>query len=392
MKNISYFFILLLTSCSLFQPKDNRLKIIHWNIKELDTKKIQKADDQMKAVESILSGFDYDVLSIQEMQYDLQGIPNKYYKTTGQNAETFLKILGKDPLDHAISFYPSNTGINATKSKDGYYTSLTRETRKLADQDNYGLFPAQFSTAVISKFPIKEELIIKKLPWIDFNKAIKLSKYRRQNGDKFSKKLQLFDKGFSDNIIEINGREVHLISLHAVPAFHFGNTKTSNFDRNRDQIRFLEWYLTGGTDIPVSLPAKYDSIKPLKPTDSFIVFGNFNASIYDNHEGSIVLRRLFKTVKLWMEKPSHTFEEGHYSLERKKLTLDYIAYNGVELVDAGIYHPDDYNGVCVKYKDIPRQMKARKEVIKEDKCISEKSIELKTASDHFPIWAEFKVN
>lgn len=392
MKNISLIFAFLLTSCSLFQAKENRLKIVHWNIKELDTKKIQKPDEQMRAVESILGTFDFDVLSIQEMQYDIEGVPNRYYRTTGQNAEIFLKTLGKDPLDHAISFYPSNTGKNAYKTKEGYNSVMTRETRKLADQDNFGIYPAQYSTAVISKFPIKEELIIKELSWIDFNKNIKLSKYRRPNGAKVTKKIELFDKGFSDNIIEVSGREVHLISLHAVPAFHFGNTRTSNYDRNRDQLRFLEWYLTGGTDIPVKLPTKYDSIKPLKPTDLFIAFGDFNTSIYDNNEGSVVLRRLFKSVKLWTEKPSHTHEEDHYSKERTKLTLDYIIYNGIELVDSGIYHPDDYSGVCVKYKDIPRHMKARKEEIDPEKCIAEKSIELKTASDHFPIWAEFTIN
>lgn len=382
----------LFQSCSLFQPKDNTFKVVHWNIKELETKTIQKPNEQMRAVESILSSLDFDILSVQEIQYDLANVPNKYYKTHGVNAEVFLKNLGRDPLDHAISFYPSNTGKNAYHSKEGYNTEMTRQTRRQADQDNFGIFPAQYSTAVISKFPIKEELIIKELPWLDFNKSQKLGKFRRDNGSNYPKKIELFDKGFSDNIVEIAGHDVHIISLHAVPAYHFGNTKTPNYERNRDQLRFLEWYLTGGTDIPVNLPEKYKDIKPLNPKDKFIAFGDFNTSIYDNNEGSIVLRRLFKTINLWLDKPTNTQEEGNYATKRVKLTLDYIAYKGMELLDAGIYHPDDYNGVCVKYKDIPRKMKTKKEEINPEKCISEKSIELKTASDHFPIWAEFKLD
>lgn len=384
--------LLLTASCSTFSKKENTFKLVHWNIKELNTKQIAKNNDQIRAVENILSGIEFDVLSVQEIQFDLPNVPNKYFHSEGKNAENLLKLLGKDPMDHAISFYPSNTGMKAYKSKDGYESVMNRQTRKLADQNNFGLFPAQYSTALISSLPIKEETVIKDLKWVDFNKAIKLSKFKKDNGDKYKNDLQLFDKGFSDVIVELDGKEFHIITLHAVPAYHFGNNKSPNYERNRDQLRFLEWYLTGGTDITVNLPKEFSHIKPLDKNDRFIAVGDWNTSIYDNNEGSVVLRRLFQSIKLWIEKPSHTHEQEHFGKERLKLTLDYIAYRGVELLDSGIYYPDENNGVCIKYADIPNRMKARKEKIDNEKCINEKSVELKSASDHFPIWAEFKVN
>lgn len=382
---------ILFSSCSLLSRKDNTFKVVHWNIKELETKKIDKDNAQFKAVESILNSLEFNILNINEIQYDKAHIPNYRYRTTGQNAQNFLQLLGKDPMDHAISFYEANTGKKARKINDSYQTKLTRQTRFKADQDNFGLYPGQYSSAVLSSFPIKEEIIITDLRWKDFNKDIKLSKYKRDNGEKITKNIQLFDKGFSDVVIEINDKEVHFISLHTVPSYHFGNRKSPNFERNRDQLRFLEWYLTGGTDIPVNLPKKFQHIKPLPKDAIYIATGDWNASIEDNHPGSIVLRRLFKNTNLWVKKPSHTHEQQHFGSDRLKLTLDYMVYQNLQVLDAGIYYPDENSGVCIKAKDIPREFKPRKEKLEENKCISEKSIELKRASDHFPIWAVFKL-
>ncbi len=381
----------LLPGCSLLSSKDDTFKVVHWNIKELETKKIDKDNEQFKAVESILNSLEFNILDVNEIQFDRKFIPNYRYRTTGQNAQNLLTLLGKEPMEHAISFYESNTGQKARKTKGSYETHLTRQTRNKADQDNFGLYPGQYSTAVLSSYPIKEELIIKDLKWKAFNKDIKLSRYRRENGDKLPNNIQLFDKGFSDVVIEINDKEVHFISLHAVPAYHFGNRKTPNFDRNRDQLRFLEWYLTGGTDIAIKLPKKYEHIKPLPKDAIYIATGDFNASIDDNNPGSIVLRRLFKNTKLWMEKIPHTHEQQHFGKERLKLTLDYMLYQNLKVMDSGVYYPDENSGVCIKAKDLPRDLKPRREKLEDDQCISEKSIELKRASDHFPIWAVFKL-
>ena len=60
--------------------------------------------------------------------------------------------------------------------------------------------------------------------------------------------ITLFDKNFTHVILDVEGKDLHVILLHSVPAYHFGNKKSPNYARNADQLRFLEWFLTGKTD------------------------------------------------------------------------------------------------------------------------------------------------
>jgi endonuclease/exonuclease/phosphatase family metal-dependent hydrolase len=392
MKNLNILLLaLIFVSCSSLRNKKGQISVVHWNIKELTTKKLHNNNEQLDAVKNILDEFTFDILSVNELQYDLPNVPTETFQSQGVNAEILAKHLRKDPMEHAISFTQANTGNKAKRVKYKYATKMTKRSRKLADQDNFGLFPGQYSTALISKYPIKSEIIVKNLKWREFNKNVSFAKFRRANGRRVPTSIQLFDKSFTDVVIEVDGKEVHLIALHAVPSFHFGNKRSPNYERNRDQLRFLEWYLTGGTDISVKLPKKYAHIKPLKKGTPFIAMGDFNTSIYANNKGSEVLRRLFKSVKLWMKQPGHTHEAQHFGDKRLKLTLDYIAYNNLKLVDAGIYYPNENEGSCVKYENVPKKLKSRRQKIDASTCFNDKSVELKQASDHFPIWASFKL-
>ena len=385
-------FLFTITSCASPLNKKSRINIVHWNIKELTSEKLHERENkQLEAVKNILDKFEYNVLSINEMQYDLPNVPTDRFKSVGANADLFAKKISKNPEDMAISFQQANTGNKAKKKEGKYLTRMTRDARELADQDSFGIFPGQYSSAILSEVPIKEEIIIKDLMWREFNPKVSFDKFRRPNGRRTPTTIELFDKTFTDVVIEVNGHDIHLISLHTVPSFHFGNKKSPNYHRNQDQLRFLEWYLTGGTDIFVKLPKKYSHIKPLGPKDKFIAVGDWNTSIYDNNLGSKVLRRLFKSVELWQKKPGHTHEAQHFGKKRTKLTLDYIAYRGLELMDAGIYYPNEKEGTCIKYKDIPKTLKSGRYKIKDDKCFNQDSVELKIASDHFPIWASFEI-
>ncbi|MCH8091439.1 MAG: NAD(P)-dependent oxidoreductase, partial [Proteobacteria bacterium] len=51
------------------------LKVVHFNIMELDTVKLQNPNRQLKAVQVVLGQLPFDVLSVQEMQYDFPGVP-----------------------------------------------------------------------------------------------------------------------------------------------------------------------------------------------------------------------------------------------------------------------------------------------------------------------------
>ncbi len=372
-------FIFIGASCASNDRRDDEIHLVHWNIKELDTAKLSKKNDQLTSVKNILEKLDFDAISVNEIQYDL---PN------GKNLEKLLGQLKEDTSEFAFSFTQANTG-NKAKKVNGKYS----KDRKNADQVNYGLFPGQYSTGFASKHPIKEEIIVKDLQWKEFNPAADFSKFRDGGGKKLPKEMQLFDKSFTHLVIEVADKEVHIILLHTVPSYHFGNRQTPNYERNRDQLRFLEWYVTGATNFNVKLPKKYAHLKPIHKEDRVIIMGDFNTSIYMNNPGSVVLRRLFNHLSPWLKNPGPTNERQTFAGNRNPLTLDYIAYRGLKLMDSGIYNPETLvnkgNVFCTPPSELPKYMV--KGLDKRVTCIDDDAIELKKASDHFPIWATFRL-
>ncbi len=346
-------------------------KVIHYNIKELDSVKIKTpGNNQINAVKKILSRFSSDIISLNEVQYDMLGIPNNDFKTKGENLSKLKSLIGADKLNYQ-SFHPANTGMNAKRKKDKTYFIEASEAsaRSHADQVNFGIFPAQYSTGVLTKYKIISEVIVSELKWKEFNANLDLSKFKQADGSDLPLDMELFDKNFSDITVEIEGKAVHIILLHTVPSYHFGNKYSVNDYRNAEQLRFLEWYLTGKTDHKVNLP----SIQPLKSDAYFIAMGDFNVSVFDNgSEGSSVLKNLFKKSKLWMEaeKLSFTNESPGFDEKPLRLLLDYIVVsNNIKIKDAQIIHPKkmDLKAPDTEYKTF------------------------KTASDHYPIYGEFEL-
>lgn len=380
---------------------DEPIRIVHYNIKELDSTKIKKPTKQLEAVKKILAERDFNILSLNEVQYDIPGVPTYRYKTRGEN----LRLLG-DFLDPKFSkwnysFHPANTGAFARKKKDGsFYSNFTnKKSRDYADQVNFGVFPAQYSTGALFNFKKTYEVLVKDLKWNDFNKEIKISRYKQANGKPLPKDMELFDKGFSDITVQIKGKEVHLILLHTVPAYHFGNKKSPNYQRNADQLRFLEWYLTGKTDFPVEL----EHVKPLPKGAAFIAMGDWNTDITNKKNlGSKILRRLFSKFTSSMKTPESTNESEGFASKRLKLTLDYIMFSEhFELVSSGVIKPKEervfmgckYNKA--KFKNLPAERVLTKWYDRKKKrncyvTVSKKFHDFKLASDHFPIFANLK--
>lgn len=403
MKTLSLFTLtglLTLTSCANLTT-GAPIRVIHYNIKELDSTKIKRPNQQLMKVKEILKDLDYNILSLNEVQYDIPGVPTYRYKTRGENLKKVATFLDSGMEDWSFSFHPANTGALALKKENGsFYSNFkNKKSHDYADKINYGIFPAQYSTGALFDFKKTYEVLVKDLKWREFNPGLKLSRYKQADGKALPKDMELFDKTFSDITINIKGRKVHLILLHAVPAYHFGNKKTPNYKRNADQLRFLEWYLTGKTDFPVEL----EHIKPLPTGSTFIAVGDWNTDITNRKSsGSKILRRLLKRFTPWMEKPGITNEAPGFAKKRLKLTLDYIMFSDdLELVKGGVIMPKEErvfmgcNKNEAKFINIPEDRKLvywspRKS---QKRCyvgINKKFYNIKKASDHFPIFADLK--
>ncbi|MAF77255.1 MAG: hypothetical protein CME60_03780 [Halobacteriovoraceae bacterium] len=401
--------LLLLTGCSLLNQMNqshspNTLRVLHYNIFELDSEKIEdlKLKDrpslQLKSVKELLAPFDFHLLSVNEIQYDQPGVPYPSFQSDGENLAKLTHWL-RPNKGWDFHFVPANTGAEAKKiAPQSYATSEDEGARFYADPNNYGLFPGQYSTGLSSRYPIKKKISIKSLPWKSFHPEINLNRFRNGQKEKLPKDLALFDKAFMDTVIEVNHKEVHVITLHTVPAYHFGNKKSPNYQRNLDQLRFLEWYLTGKTDIKTQ--QQYEGISPLKEGSYFIAMGDWNTDINQKNPGSAVLKRLAKSERLF---PAHskTWEAKGFLPGRMNMRLDYIYYSdNIKLMKAQVIIPDEKRVLlgCEK-ESLPVQEDEKREVVSyTNKAGKECFVSLnqefkvaKDASDHFPIWAEFKL-
>lgn len=389
-------------SCSLVQAKKYDFTLFHYNIKELDSTKLVVSNKQLQKVKDIIKQYPIDILSINEMQYDFKGVPNKNYVTIGENIFKLQEILGLESLQNS-SFYPANTGLNAKAKADGTYFIRPNDSgaRRYADQVNFGTMPGQYSTASLTKFKIINEKIITTLKWRDFNKSLDLSKYTGPNGEALPKDMELFDKNFSDVTLDVNGKELHLITLHTVPAFGFGNKKTPNFQRNADQLRFLKWYVTGSSDLG---DINLRHINPISGA-SYIIVGDLNTDISDiTKEGSKILNQLMSQSNTWVDKSQMSFTNESSSFEPKpfRLMLDYIITSkDIETVQGKIIHPNmertdlgcsintDHIRIAATHRIVKYLDRKKKECFA---IVTKNYVDFKTASDHYPIFGKFKFN
>jgi len=397
-----------LSTCSLLGNKssNNTLRVLHYNIFELDTEKLKEIDlgnkipEQLSALKSLVAPYDFHLLSINELQYDLQGVPYPTFLTQGMNLSNFTHWLRPDKGWDG-HFVEANTGKEAKRiSPQSFATSKDEGARFYADPNNYGLFPGQYSTGLSSRYPIKERISIKDLPWNVFNPKISLAKYRNGQKEKLPSDLSLFDKAFMDTVIEVNHKRIHIITFHTVPAYHFGNKNSPNYQRNRDQLRFLEWYLTGKSDIATK--ESYNGIKHLDKDDIYIAMGDWNTDINQKNPGSEVLKRMAKTNRFFPEH-SITWEASGYNPDRMSMRLDYIFYSEhLRLHKAQVIRPEEKrlllgcgkNSLPMKKNDPTRALVnyVNKQGQTCRVSIDSEFKKAKEASDHFPIYAEFKFN
>ena len=137
----------IVSGCShLIQQRNTTFRVAHYNIKELDTKKINQGSNnkQLKSAIEILKTISPDILSLNEIQFDQKNIPTHKETSTGLNLSKIASLF--DPSLSHFSFNPANTGRLAKKQKSGAYllTPADKRWKTYADPVNFGVFPGQY--------------------------------------------------------------------------------------------------------------------------------------------------------------------------------------------------------------------------------------------------------
>ncbi|WP_161966128.1 endonuclease/exonuclease/phosphatase family protein, partial [Steroidobacter cummioxidans] len=357
--------------------------------------------------------FDFDILSLNGIQYDFKDVPSKDFDTTGLNIS---KLIEKWSLDCKSHFFtPSNLGMNAKSKRDGTYfaDACTPEALAHADDVNFGTLPGQISSGGVFKHKILDQKIYTDLLWQDFNPNVDFGRFKTPGGADFPEKMKLFDKSFSDITIDVEGKSLHIILLHATPSYHFGNPKSINGFRNAEQLRFLEWYVSGETDYAVDMLG----IRPLKDDDYYMIVGDLNVDVNNQaSEGSGVLRSVIGKATSWIhpEKIAFTTEAPHFRPNPLRLVLDYIIVSkNIDVLQGKVIHPNFDRGElgCGKKpgesppgKSIVTYRIDEPDLVGEEIAPSEKKdnrdyhamieneyLLFKEASYHYPIYGEFRL-
>ncbi len=337
-------------------------RYVHYNIKELTTEKIVNGNNpQFIKAAAILKELQPDFLSINEIQYDKPDIPNQGLPGTGENMKRLVAVVTGESSKWDFTFGEANTGKDAKKQPDGNYATNpnTPASRLLADQVNFGTFPGQYSTGFAAKGSIQSKTIESDLKWIDWDQAFPFSSHKLPDGSVLTNSAPLFDKNFNISLVKVDGKPIHMVTYHTVPAFDFGSGGNLNEMRNLAQLEFLEWFLVGDCDSALTnSPVRQCSrgIKPLAATDSFIVVGDLNVDYNDTSPGAAVMKRLLTHNRIHNVRPenmdpafakdtttgkSHvTYASDGIDLGKLQSNLDYfIVSKDLDLLDMKVFAP-----------------------------------------------------
>ena len=224
---------------------------------------IAKGDEQVAAVAEILQLVRPDIVLINELDHDPQGLA----------LHAFLEAVaqGPDGLDYPHHYAgPVNTGVPSGMDLDG-----DGRTMGPADALGFGRFPGQYGMAVLSRFELGPVRTFRLLRWSDVPWAE--PPVNADGAPWFTPEawaiLPLSSKSHWDVEVALpDGRALHVLASHPTPPV-FDGPEDRNGLRNAAEIRFWTDYIGGAhwmvddDGIAGGLPEGAD----------FVVLGDLNA-------------------------------------------------------------------------------------------------------------------
>lgn len=232
-------------------------------------------DSRLQQVAEILQRVRPDIVVLNEFDYD----PG--FDAAGLFSEQYLSRSwnGQQAIHYPYSYRNEvNTGIDSGLDLDG-----NGKTGDPQDAWGYGSFPGQYGMLVLSRFPIRYEVVrtFQYFPWASLPSAKR--PLNPAGGSFYSddtwKQLRLSSKSHWDLPIDIEGHVLHLLVHHPTPPV-FDGPEDRNGKRNYDETRFwLEYLAPGNKDFIVDDQGQTGG---LNQATKFIIAGDLNA---DTHDG-----------------------------------------------------------------------------------------------------------
>lgn len=280
---------------------ETRLRIATFNVSlfgkaggEVKARLAGGEDPQALALAAIVQAVSPDILVINEIDHDVDAATAKLL------AEKYFAV-GRDGSQPVVytSIYsaPSNTGVDSSFDLDG-----NGKTGDPADAWGYGVYPGQYATAVMSRYPIDTASIrtFQKFLWADLPGALRprFPDGREFYDDAVWGSLRLSSKNHVDVPVKIGERTLHVLASHPTPPV-FDGPEDRNGCRNHDEIQFWIHYL-GGSDALVDDDGNRGGIEP---GGSFVVMGDLNSDPVAGDSRHEAIRRLLTDASLTDSRP-----------------------------------------------------------------------------------------
>ena len=261
-----------------------RIRIAQFNLREMSTDKlVDDTHDQVNAAAEIIGRFAPDLISINEIQYDIRNLPTGGLPGTDPTAatpgsfdagaENARRLADRVKASNPAIDYPE---VFLTLGNSGFpWTGDTLGQPSYALR-GWGEWVGRHNTALLSRFPILRDgvRVIHDFAWEDLPDN-QLATMQRTLGFGAPPGFPLFEKSLNIVPVDVEGATLYMVMLHPVsPAFD-----PINPYRNHDELRGLSLFIRG------ELPG----VEPL-PTDArFVIIGDLNADPEDGDtvEGAI---------------------------------------------------------------------------------------------------------
>ncbi len=249
-------------------------------------------DRQAENVAAIVQTVRPDILLINEIDYDKNGrtaktLANKFFATSQRSLK---------PINYPFIYStPSNTGVDSEMD-------LNHNDRRGEPNDcwGYGVYPGQYSMAIFSRFPIKEDqlLTFQRFLWKDLPGALRPidpNTSRPYFDDLTWEKLRLSSKNHVDVPIAVNDSvTLHVLASHPTPPV-FDGPEDRNGCRNHDEINFWNVYLGESGSELIDDVGKRGGL----PEDAaFVIMGDLNADPIDGDSRREAINNLLANQRI----------------------------------------------------------------------------------------------
>lgn len=341
------------------------LRIGQFNIWEMAKWKIDETDEvgvgqnpQLLDAAVIIQVVAPDILIINEIDHDYSTVEREgdlaFYARRFN--DLYLK-QGSCPIDYLYAYAaPCNTGFLTGKDLDNDGVVATSENlgqrEHGSDSYGYGIYPGQYSMAILSKYPFQEDEVrsFQKFRWIDLPDPLIPSGWFTE--DELSL-YRLSSKSHWDVPVQVGDKRIHLLLSHPTPTGYDG-PEDLNGRRNHDEIRMWVHYINNDS---VLVDDSGDR-GGLAKSESFIIAGDLNAD-----PGGDVMESGYRSIEQLLKhervRPTGEFLSSEGALfgrepgspdfhERNTVgwegggyRIDYILPSADLIpIDGGVYWPD----------------------------------------------------